>query len=410
MQLTSSAADQASQGAGVKTRRFDAVLLAGILIGFNLVTFVLVQRANSNLEKGDFKMFYSAAIALRSGHIEDLYNHDYYVQSQRQLVPSLPLKDVKVYTHPPYELVIFWPLSYLSYKAACYCWIGINLLLAVLCGRLLAGYTAVLGLFPLLVALLEQQDSILALLIVISCWFALRKGRDERAGLLLGLALFRFQFVLPFALVLLFWKPRLLKGFALSATLVAALSLAMVGPAGLRSYVHYMSAMARDSSAVVVQHGYIVDPRTNPTLRGLVYELAGRLQRASPASGRLLPAAVVLLEVLCLAFAWRFMRTEAPPEEKFAFAVLVGLMLSFYLLTHDLVLLALPFVLLRGRPARWALTPFYVAPLVYLFYPHSQAWLVLFVVATCFLIVLRYTDNSSGVTIRSGRMPDAQTA
>jgi hypothetical protein len=388
MQLTSSATNHPKQGGGVKLQRSDAVLLAALLIGFNLLTFVLVQRGNSDLEKGDFKMFYSAAVALRSGHSGHLYEHDLYVQSQRQLLPSLPLQDVKVYTHPPYELLIFWPLSYLSYTAACYCWIGITLLLAVLCGRLLGGYAAVLGLFPLLVTLLEQQDSVLALLILISCWLALRKGCDERAGLLLGLALFRFQLVLPLALVLLFWKPRLLRGFALSATLVVALSLAMVGPSGLRSYVGYMSAMGRDSSAAVIQHGYIVDPRTNPTLRGLVYELAGRVSSASSTSTRILPAAVVLLDLLCLAFAWKFMRTDAPPEAKFAFAVLVGLVLSFYLLTHDLVLLALPFVLLRGLPARWPLIPFYLAPLIYIcFYPHSQAWLALLLVFSSFLIV-----------------------
>ena len=313
MDLTSSA-DQGRQHGAVNFRRSEAALLAGVVIVFNLLALVFVQRNNANFEKGDFKMFYAAAVGLRSGHAGEIYDPDFHVQLQRQLVPSLPPKDVKVYTHPPYELLVYLPLSYLPYKAACYCWIAITLILAVLCGRMLRGYTAVLGLFPLLVAVLEQQDSVLTLLIVISCWLALRDGRDGWAGFLLGLALFRFQFILPLALILMFWKPKLVKGFVLSGVLVVAVSLAMVGPGGLRSYVNYMSSMANASSKAVTQRGYIVDPRTNPTLRGLIYEVASRGGGSASSASRILPATIGLLELLCLVVAWRFMRSAAPTE------------------------------------------------------------------------------------------------
>lgn len=360
-------------------------LLAALLIVFNLLLFILVQRLNSDLQKGDFKMFYTAAIALRSGHATDLYTHDLYVPMQRQLVPSLPLRDVKVYTHPPYELLVFLPLSVLPYKAACYCWIAITLLLAVVCGRVLPGYAAVLGLFPFLAMLLEQQDSVLALLILIGCWVALRKGREGQAGFLLGLALFKFPIVLPLALVLWFWKPKLLRGLILSGALVGVLSLAMVGPAGLRSYFTYLSAMTHDSAAAVSER-YQLDPRTNPTIRGLVYELAsGGHETVSPVAAKLVPIGLGLLDLLGLGFAWKVMRGDADPNVKFAFAVLVALLLSFHLLMHDLTLLALPFILLRGLFARWALVPFYVAPLIYCFYPDSQAWLALLLVSSCLL-------------------------
>ena len=385
MPPTTLAVNHEEQG-GRELRHAFVPLLGGVLIALNLVFFLLVQRNNASLEKGDFKMFYSAAIALRTGHSAELYNRDFYIPFQRQLVPSLPLQDVKVYTHPPYELLVFWPLSYLSYKAACYSWLAISFLLAVVCGRMLWEYAAVLALFPLLATMLEQQDSVLALLIVVSCWLALRQGRDGWAGFFLGLALFKFQFVIPLVLVLLFWKPKVLKGFAFSAAVVVLLSLAMVGTAGLRSYAGYISAMAHDSEAAVSQL-YKVDPRTNPTLRGLAYELAGGGgESVSPTAARVLPVAVGLFDVLCLLLAWRFMRRELPAEIKFGFAVLVALLLSFHLLMHDLTLLALPFVLLRGLRARWPLVPFYLAPLIYLFYPHSQAWLALLLVASCGLM------------------------
>jgi hypothetical protein len=388
MQHTSFATSRERQSDALQPQRSDTALLAALLIAFNVIAFVLVQRGNPDFVKGDFKMFYTAAVALRSGHAADLYSRDLHVSMQQQLLPSLPLRDVKVYTHPPYELLVFLPFSVLPYKAACYCWLALTLLLAVLCGRMLSGYAAVLGLFPFLVIMLEQQDSMLVLLILIGCWLALRRNLDSRAGFLLGLGLFRFQIIIPLALLLLFWKPKLLRGFALSAALVALLSLAMVGPSGIRSYVSYVSAMAHDSAAAVSER-YQIDPRTNPTLRGLAYELTSHGgESVSPAAARLLPAILGLVDLLCLALAWKFLRTDASPEAKIAFAILLALLLSFHLLMHDLVLLALPFTLLRGiSPARWVLVPFYLAPLVYCFYPHAQAWLALLLVCSCFLIV-----------------------
>ena len=263
MPPTTLAANHEEQGGLANSPHPGIVLLAAALVAFNFLAFILVQRNNSNFEKGDFKMFYSAVMALRTGHAADLYSREFYVSFQRQLLPSLPPQDVKVYTHPPYELLIFWPLSFLSYKAACYCWLAITLLLAVVCGRMLRSYLAVLALFPLLATLLQQQDSVLALLILIGAWLAFRRDRDEWAGFLLGLALFKFQLVLPLALVLLFWKPKMLKGFAPSAILVFLLSLVMVGPPGLRSYAGYLSGMAHDSESAVSRF-YKVDPRTDP--------------------------------------------------------------------------------------------------------------------------------------------------
>ncbi len=362
-------------------------MLAGLLIGCNIVIFFLVQRLNADLVKGDFKMFYTAALVLRSGHASDLYSRDLYVSLQRQLLPSLPLQDVKVYTHPPYELLVFSPLSFLAYKTAGYCWLAISILLGLLCARLLSGYVAVLGLFPFLAMLLQQQDSVLALLLLIACWRALHEGREGRAGFLLGLALFKFQIVVPLALVLLFWRPAIWKGLAISGAMVVLISAAMVGPAGMLSYARYVSSMAGDSTAAVSAR-YQMDPRTNPTLRGLTYEIFSRgRESASPVIARIMPFAVALLDLLCLAAAAKFMLSDATPEAKFSVAVLSALLVSFHLLMHDLLWLALPFALLCGWRARWPLLIFYVAPVVYLFYPTSQAWLALAIVLALGLVL-----------------------
>lgn len=363
------------------------LILAVLVIGLNAAFFLLIQRSNADLLKGDFKMFYTAAVALRSGHAADLYNRDYYMSMQHRLLPSLPGSDTKTYTHPPYELIIFWPLSFFSYKVAGYCWLATSILLGIACGRMLGSYVAVLGLFPFLAMLLEQQDSVLALLILIGCWRAWRGGREVLAGFLLGLALFKFQMVIPLAVVLLFWRPAIWKGLAISGAMVVLISAAMVGPAGMLSYARYVSSMAGDSTAAVSAR-YQMDPRTNPTLRGLTYEIVSRgRESAPPVVARIMPFAVALLDLLCLAAAAKFMLSDAAPEAKFSVAVLSALLVSFHLLMHDLLWLALPFVLLRGSRSRWPLSIFYVAPVVYLFYPTSQAWLAL-VIITAFCLVL----------------------
>jgi len=377
-----------SSSVAAAPRRANGLILAGLVIGLNAALFLLVQRANADLLRGDFKMFYTAALALRSGHASELYSRDLYVTLQRQLLPALSLYDVKVYTHPPYELLVFWPLSFLGYKAAGYCWLAVSILLGLLCGRLLPGYAAVLGLFPFLAMLLEQQDSVLALLLLIACWRALREAREVRAGILLGLALFKFQIVVPLALLLLFWRPAIWKGLAISSAVVVLLSYALAGPAGMRSYARYVSSMAQDSAAAVSAR-YRMDPRTNPTLRGLTYEILSRGgESAPPLAAHVMPFALGLLDLLCIGAAAKFMRGNAGPEAKFSVAVLAALLVSFHLLMHDLLWLALPFVLLRGSRARQPLLIFYLAPLVYLFYPSSQAWLALVIVLSFWLVIV----------------------
>lgn len=379
-----------AQGAERRVQCSEVPIIAVLLIASNLFFFLLVQKANAGLAKGDFKMFYAGALALRSGHAADLYNPDLYGSIERRFLSDLPSKDVKVYTHPPYELLVFWPLSFLGYKAAGYCWIALSIVLGIACGRMLSGYAAVLGLFPFLTMLLEQQDSILALLILIGCWHSLQKGREVWAGFLLGLGLFKFPIVLPLAILLLLWRPAIGKGFALSGSLVILVSVLLVGLGGMRSYARYISAMASRSTAAVSE-SYHMDPRTNPTLRGLTYEVFSRGQESVAASaGRALTPVLVFLDLLCLGLAVVFVRGNAPPETKFAVALLAALLVGFHVLMHDLILVALPFTLLRGISARWALSIFYLAPLVYLFYPRSQCWLALAVIASLCLVVMSY--------------------
>jgi hypothetical protein len=246
--------------------------------------------------------------------------------------------------------------------------------------------------FPFLFVLWEQQESMLALVILIGCWFALRNHRDILAGLILGLALFRFQIAIPLALVLAFWRPRLLKGFIVSGTAVLSISLAMVRPAGMIAYWRYLVGMTSASYTTV--NTYHMNPTGNVALRGLIYEL---LRGSDIGTHGLIAAVTVVLGVLIVGVAWRFMRINTLHNEiKFSFALISALLLSFHLLPHDLILLSLPFVLLAGSMARWPLAVLYVASLPWVFgFPNQTAWFALVPVSSLAAMAVLYLGNST---------------
>jgi hypothetical protein len=378
----------ASQATSARIRLWsDRAVLASLLIGCNLLIFAFIQGGHLQFDMGDFKMYYTAAIALRSG--QDIYDPGIYARMQRQVVPSLPSGQVQPLTHPPYELLVILPFSLLPYKAACWCWLASTLFLALLCGRLMGNYALVAGMFPLLCVLWEQQDSMLILLILIGCWFALNSDRDVFAGLILGVALFKFQIIIPLALVLAFWRPRMLKGFAVSGAAVFAVSVAMVRPAGMIAYWHDLAGMTRAASPTAIM--YRMDLLRNVGLRGLLYQLLGP-------SSFLIGVVSVTLGLFILGMAWWFMRgSESPTEAKFSFALMCALLLSFHLLTHDLVLLSLPFALLVGSKARWPLVVLYLVPIFPVLAAFPPAWLALLPVSSLATMMIIYWGNSPAV-------------
>jgi hypothetical protein len=256
--------------------------------------------------------------------------------------------------------------------------------------RTLGSYAALFGSFPFLIAMLEQQDSMLILLVTTGCWVALRKERWTLAGVMLGIGLIRFPIFIPLTLIIAFWKPITLKGFAFSSCIVSLISLALVGPSGIASYVDYLLRMGRESSAQISAL-YQIDPRTMPTIRGLCF-IAG------------FPHLYVPFALFILLAAWKFMRSTRRSQDKYAFAICAALLVSPHSLMHDFTMLALPLVLFSS-PITLSLMPFYLAPLDFLLYPHAQAGLAVPLLATVAL-AFQYTDKQCSTTF-SAETPGA---
>ncbi len=168
-----------------------------------------------------------------------------------------------------------------------------------------------------------------------------RQGRAFVAGLCLGLALFKFQLVLPFVLVLLLRRQwRAVAGFAGTACVLLLISAAVVGWSGVLAYPGFVLRLNRAGA----QAG--IDPRDMPNLRGLV---AGSLRFEG------LPAAllIITLSIALAALAahwWRAQTEPADPRHQFvlgfSLCLTVTIIASYHLFVHDLSLLILPLLLL----------------------------------------------------------------
>ena len=297
---------------------------------------------------------------------DGVYNLDLQARVQTELL-NIKTEEALPYNHPPFELLPFLPLAGLSYSLAFYLWIAISIACGIVSAKLIGRelprlreiwmwmpYALVVCLFPFFMVILEGQDSVLALLLLVAAWVSMRRREDASGGFWLGLALFKFQVILPLTFILAFRKPKLLKGFSISAALVGLISLMMIRPAGVISYIYLLTGMARASSeGVSLKFG--MDPRLIPNLRGLTYGIVsagGGALSHSWATGVIVAVGLISLAAL----VWTI-RLVAPAHADsvegfdlaFSLAVIVSLLLSFHILAHDLVLLAVPFAIVMDQ-------------------------------------------------------------
>ena len=407
-----------------RARSFDTPLFLSVVALCILVSsLVLFYVKRDGLPYRDFKIFYSGARILHDDPGTELYNFELQARVQTEELHIKP-EEALPYNHPPFELLLFLPLIGLSYSAAFYLWIAVSIVCAVAAARLIAKeiphlleiwrwmpYAIVVCLFPFFMVILEGQDSAVALLLLAAAWSSMRRGADARGGFWLGLALFKFQVFVPLALILAFRKPKLLKGFSISAALLGLISLLLIRPAGVISYIYSLTGMARASSqGVSLKFG--MDPRLIPNLRGLAYGIfSGGSGAVSPEWAKAVIVVVGVISVLAVICAVRRLAAKQAASLEgfdlaFSIAVIVSVLLSFHILAHDLVLLALPFAIVVNRIVAPSATQnprfagfialmslFYVyAVYLFLFAWSCVYWLGAILIALAFLISMELTE------------------
>jgi len=296
----------------------------------------------------DFRGYYAAGQIVRTGDGQHLYNYETQRIAQG-MSPNLDISKMR-FVAPPFTALVFAPFSKLPFIPAYVAFLIFNLVAAGLAlflirpsaPTLFAHATAAsavlfLSFFPLGIALGQGQLSVLLLLLYCAAHLAMQRNSPFFAGLLVSLALMKFQTALPVALLFLVWRKwRFMGGFALGAFVLFLISLATVGVTHV-GQIHAFSTNA----LTAVRSG--PRPGLDPSSMTNLYGLACFLLTKTWANIATIVASVVLL-------AWAARKPASMP-----FAVLVALCVSVHLYLHDLTLLLMPLIIMLDRQVRLGL-------------------------------------------------------
>lgn len=298
----------------------------------------------------DFRTSYTAGYMLRTGHASQLYDYPTEQRFQSSLVSPEP-RALPLMT-PPFTVLLFVPLSLLSFWPAYFAFAAINVLLLLASFTLLKPFLTTLSsrwkpaplllflsFLPAAIALIMGQLSFVLLLLCCACFVSLRRKQDLLAGLILSLALTKFQIALPIAALFLLWRQwRFTSGFLIGGALLTALSIRILGAAAFLPYLHSLFSMTHSITADRATQVHLgIIPSLMPNLFGPLFILT----KGAP-WGRVLTIALSLL-----LFLWTARQRPSLP-----LALLTAILVSYHLLFYDLTLLLLPLSLLADHLLR----------------------------------------------------------
>ncbi len=379
-----------TQHTGQPTRREMRIALS--FTAAVLFAFVLLNASLRINVIHDFVAIYTGASIVRQGHGSRLYDLAEQAHVQAPLFKGRSCagcgrgtaafwvgvgvalskgRPFLVYNHTPFETLLFAPLTALSYGQAYVVWGAINIALWMFFAYLARPYAPVpeqtfhylflcFAFLPLWGALEHGQTSLLVLIAFTLTFIFLKRRQDLWAGMCLAFGLFKFPVVLPFALIcLLRRKWKLMAGFTTASSVLAALSLIIVGPSGLLSYFRLL----RDQ--VVHPHalGYGIKIRYMANVRGLIYEFLRHV-----ATARSIDVAVMLVSVFLVVYAargWNRLEGQGGAGSLglgFAAALVISEVASFHTLAHDLSPTLLAILLAIGAYP-WSNKPLWLQPL-----------------------------------------------
>ena len=329
--------------------------LAGVLV----IQLLVVWGARELILKGypDFTIYYTAGTLVRQGRGHELYDDRIQFEVQQQFAPQVATRLAALpFNHPPFEALLFVPLTFLSYRSAYLLWTVANLGMLTTLLILLRPYVPVmaawpvlawagvsLAFFPIFFALLQGQDAILLMFLYGLTFISLKKERLFLAGAWLACALFKFHLVLPFLLLLLIQQKtfqqsrKILLGFISVGAGLGAVSIATVGLRQMIAYPRYVLGLE-----ATMARGAIM-PSDMPNLRGVLYLLASNVSFFGV-------IVVAFSALLFLVAAWNSRsRNLQTADLQFSLAVFATVLVSYHALGYDLCVLVLPALLLAGE-------------------------------------------------------------
>lgn len=348
----------------VNINRRIVVKFLAIMLCFNAAVLFKVAE-NHHSGRNDFPIFYSNAQMVHEGKASGLYDFDIENSFIRRVTDTARPPN----NHLPYELLLFVPLAHLQFRMACIVWAVLNLAMLVGLAALIqnlygSGWSfsltllTILAFYPELYCVLDGQDSIVLLLLFTVCFWLWKRGKDDVAGFVIALGLFRPQIVLPFVFVaFLAGKWKFVRGFIPGAALVVALSAWVVGMHGMVDYARILLSQGTEKSASVLADRWEVRPGLMPTWRGFLWVCLRKWVPSGPRTFFLLAGTF-----LGLGWAAKHMRRAkgkgaAAFGLAFAIALATTLLVSFHSFLNDFSLMILPLLICGPMLATSTLVP-----------------------------------------------------
>jgi hypothetical protein len=302
-----------------------------------------------------FRSFYTCGYMLRTHERQEIYDQRKHLELADQLVPlAKPLNQGM--DHPAYEALLFAPISLLSYESALGLFITLNI--ALLCvstsilSRLLLplstrwkafSFFLAFSFFPVTYAITGGNDSIILFALLTVALALLRSRHDFNAGMITGLGLFKFQIVIPIAVIYLVWRNwRFVKGFIWSAAATGMVSTMLVGFSGLRQYVSMLMHMSVGMRTEADALQFALSPRTMLNIRGICSAfLSGYLGHWG-------------LQLLIFVLSAAVILATARLRPSMPLAIIAAALVSYHLNAPDAVVLLIPIGTFLCSRSVWA--------------------------------------------------------
>ncbi len=256
--------------------------------------------------------------------------------------------------HPPFEVLLFLPLTLLPYSTAYLVWTLCNLvflwLVTILLWRFLPylqpEFEVAAALYalsmPVVVCLMQGQDSILLLLLLTLSFVSLADGKDLRAGVFLALGLFKFHLVLPILAILFIernWSA--VRGFLYGFTGLLTLTCAVVGVRNTLAYVPFVLQVGNHISANGSTRTFMM-----PNIRGLVALINGPYVHIQ---FQALLVILLSLVAFCITAIWALKFRDEPIAIRFSCIVVTASLISYHYYIYNATILALPILLVANE-------------------------------------------------------------
>jgi hypothetical protein len=298
---------------------------------------------------GDFVAYYTAGKILNSANFHELADFNAHRLYQEQFALPGQTEFLPFY-HPPYQALLFWPLSYFPYPVAHLIWsvlTAVQLVCIFACiipfierdRRLLFGLILI-ATYPTWLTIVKGQDSIMSALIMVAVFRSLKFRRERVGGILLALGLYKPQLVLPLGGIFVFghlWQAAL--SFAVTGLFLTIISLLAVSWNGAIGMVSTLGTM--------ITEGSLEHPILMPNLRGLVDTLLSPLGVTGVTTIILAGTISLLLYVGCLALCKDTFNVDRPSFDlQFSFVIVTTLLINPHSHAYELVLLSFALILL----------------------------------------------------------------